>query len=588
MNPTSVSYRVRLLPAQHEIAVEMTIAAAPGDVLLSLPTWMPGAYAFMRYARDISNLRAEDLVSSAPLRVSAEGWQGFRVHHTSGTLRVTYVAYVFEPAWGELCGLVDHEHAILLGTHYFTVVGHTGPVRVTYEAPSGWPIHHPSGAEQVDAQSWAYPTFALLLDTPVLFGAIERRTRAIEGTPFHFVFVDRCVGFESEVEPFIDELVKIARECRAIFGSFPFKDYSFLFSFNPTAHWGLEHNTSTMIGIGETCFVDTEQRARALRVSAHELFHAWNVCTLKPHPFGQYVPEGAFTEGLWVGEGFTRYYEFLLCVRSGALTPQQFLSNVVNYFRHLEAMPAYERVSAVDSSRQTFVNHHKYGGSINNTIDYYDKGMLIAFDLDAQLRMSPQPSSLDREMGAFYDGFVGSKLGFTTDDAIHFFARAAPGVGELLHREVLKPGGLSTPQLLEKLGFELTRSTVPTLGVVLKENSGPVIANVLDTAPAARAGLAPEDRIVQLNGFPYTFKALRWLIAAGKPFRLEVVRGHRQLSFTVETAPRTWISTLVWRGSAAQLTRLRDWLKRPELSLQPGEAVPLTSFENFHGIQTVI
>jgi len=62
---------------------------------------------------------------------------------------------------------------------------------------------------------------------------------------------------------------------------------------------------------------------------------------------------------------------------------EQFFSSVINYYRQLCTTPAYERVSAIDSSLATFVNHSKYAGRCNDSIDYYDKGMLIAFDLDA-------------------------------------------------------------------------------------------------------------------------------------------------------------------------------------------------------------
>ena len=73
------------------------------------------------------------------------------------------------------------------------------------------------------------------------------------------------------------------------------------------------------------------------------------------------------------------------------------LSNVVNYLRTMNPHPAYERVSAADSSRASFLNHNRYPGSVNNTIDYYDKGMLIAFDVDAALRLVGK-TDLDREM----------------------------------------------------------------------------------------------------------------------------------------------------------------------------------------------
>src|SRR5690606_24970521 len=134
---------------------------------------------------------------------------------------------------------------------------------------------------------------------------------------------------------------------------------------------------------------DQGQFATGIRVCAHELFHAWNVRRLRPAPLGQlahHLEDGSFTEGSWLAEGFTRYYELLLSARVGAYNPDPFFSAVAGYDHHLSAQPAYQRVSATDSSLATYLNHAKYPGRVNNSIDYYDKGMLIAFALDVQLR----------------------------------------------------------------------------------------------------------------------------------------------------------------------------------------------------------
>jgi predicted metalloprotease with PDZ domain len=61
-------------------------------------------------------------------------------------------------------------------------------------------------------------------------------------------------------------------------------------------------------------------RATGVRLSARELFHAWNV-RRRPAPLERLgFAHGDLRKGLWVAEGFTRYYEFLSCTRIGDYT----------------------------------------------------------------------------------------------------------------------------------------------------------------------------------------------------------------------------------------------------------------------------
>jgi hypothetical protein len=244
-------------------------------------------------------------------------------------------------------------------------------------------------------------------------GNYDRYERVVAGTPFYFVFVDHGVGFEAKVQGFVDQLAAIAKVYHRMFRSFPFEDYTFVMSLNPQASWGLEHLTSTMCGLGPDIFTDPDQYAIGVRVCAHELFHAWNVRRLRPSPLLQVAEQltsGSFTEGLWIAEGFTRYYEFLSCTRIGVYSPDQFFSAVVGYLEHLRVVPAYERVSGVDSSLTTYLNHSpKYSGRPANCIDYYDKGMLIAFDIDATLRLGSSEQSLDHAFRASFSVISSSR-----------------------------------------------------------------------------------------------------------------------------------------------------------------------------------
>ena len=359
--PSSVSYRVRVLPAQHELEVEMTIdgPAAEGLVRLESPTWVPGAYGFMPLARDLFELKAQDARTGAPLALSREGWQAFHVDGCHGAIRISYKAYAYATQYGAVSGLLDGEYAVLLGSRYLHAPAWPGRCSVTYDLPANWKVHHPAGAKRIgETNAWDYPSYEVLLDSPVVMGSFELIKRKVKGTDFYYVFVDRGLGYESQVNPFVDSLMAVAEKFYEIFGSFPFDNYTFVLSLNPAADWSLEHLTSTMCGLGPEVFIDPDQTAHGIRLCTHELFHAWNVRRLRPAPVKHLdLYHGSFTEGLWVAEGFTRYYEFLICTRTRVYTPEQFFSAVVNYYRHLAAVPAYQRVTPVDSSLATYLNH---------------------------------------------------------------------------------------------------------------------------------------------------------------------------------------------------------------------------------------
>ena len=232
---------------------------------------------------------------------------------------------------------------------------------------------------------------------------------------------------------------------------------------------------------------------------------------MRPAPLEQLnLTGGDFTDGLWLAEGSTRYYEFFTCTRTSVYTPEQFFSTVVNYYRHLEVLPAYHRVSAVDASLASFLNHDKkYPGRVNNCIDYYDKEMLIAFGADSILRADNSGTTLDGAFAEFYTRFAACGAGYTCEDVRDFFDEVHSGLGSRLYREVTEPGGLDLAGLLGRLGFRVDYESVPYLGLVLLDDTGPAIYAVLDTAPAADTGIAAEDVVIAVDGLSFYADALK-------------------------------------------------------------------------------
>lgn len=596
-----MTYDVIINPKALEITVTMTVPADCIDqgLTLAIPTWVPGDYAFESYGRDIFEVSARDLASGASLAVNRKGFNEYHIPDATGDVSVNYRASCYEPDLGDALGLVDSDYTLLMGTRYLFCPNHQGTCQVNYlNLPAGWRFHHPSGAEQIgDSPSWIYPSFEILLDTPVVFGNFTLKRTSVQNTPFYYVFVDQGVGFDATVDRFITQVGCAVEKIYDVFGEFPFDDYTFFLSLNPQADWGLEHLTSNMSGLGPEVFVDEDQYSSGIRVCVHELFHAWNVRRLRPAPLGQLSHKlscGCFTEGLWMAEGFTRYYEFLISTRAKAYTPQQFFSAVANYYQHLSQQPAYMRVSASDSSLATYMNHQKYPGRVNNGIDYYDKGMLIAFEVDSQLRLTSD-DTLDKAFSGFYQACFGpgkhvpaDYVGYSTSDVVNYFNQRHTGLGNQIAQLVDQPASLNTIQQFVNLGFSPVFDAGFNLGLFFLNASEPTIYGIADTGAGGGVGLAPNDVIVSVNGYAYSEKSLKWAANHSAPVTLEVLRGHRQLTFTLQPKPIERLKQLQWVGNTEQAQRIASWLDDENFNPADGQIFEIDFYQNFHGIETLI
>jgi len=571
--------------------------ATDGALLIQTPTWVPGSYSFQHFARDIHSITAADTRTGAELRIRRCGWQGFEVSGVHGDVTISYAIAAFEPSFGEPAGIVDSSFAVLLGARYLLCAAHLGKVSVEYIVPEEWEgtIHHPSGAEHVDGK-WIYPSSEVLVDTPVSMGEIDVYKRVVGCTTISFVFVDRGVGYSQRLEEFIGDVVEVAQFFHEMFGSFPFEDYTFVFSLDPHNFWGLEHLSSTMCGLGPSVFTDDDEYNMGVRVCAHEMFHAWNVRRLRPAPLADLdraLGHGSFTEGLWFAEGFTRYYEFVACTTTGVYSPAQFLSNIIGYHERLTVLPAFLRVSAADSSYATFLNHNpRYPGQVNSSIDYYDKGMLIAFGVDARLRLARNGSNLNTAFREFYEHTLrwpdaGAAGGYTTDDVVKFFDSKLSGLGSIVRAEVESDDDpLATLDVFEDLGFEVITFEVGYLGLFFNDKTA-TITDVADNSPAGATGIAPGDVVTAIDGYQFTPAGLAWAAKYQTCVRLQVFRGHRSVAFTIEAARRTVVDGLRWRGDRQQAAVLSAWFGA-DFVLDPGQQLPVDFYENFHGDLTMI
>jgi predicted metalloprotease with PDZ domain len=171
---------------------------------------------------------------------------------------------------------------------------------------------------------------------------------------------------------------------------------------------------------------------------------------------------------------------------------------------------------------------------------------------------------------------------------LDFFGEVHPPLRVRIAEAVEHPGGLSTPDQLRALGFEVTIKAEFCLGLVFMNEVSPSIYGVLDDGAAGAAGLAPGDELVAIDGFAFSTAALLWAGARSDPVELTVQRGHRRLTFTVTPNARDRIGSLRWVGTAAQRARICAWLGQEQVDLVNGKLVDLAFYENFHGVEVVV
>src|SRR5438309_535388 len=94
---TAASYLVRVLPARHELMIEIMLegSADPAPLRLEIPTWVPGDYNFRQIARDVFDLKAQCVKTEEELKVTRQGWQAFLVPRRPGPIHISYRAYAY-------------------------------------------------------------------------------------------------------------------------------------------------------------------------------------------------------------------------------------------------------------------------------------------------------------------------------------------------------------------------------------------------------------------------------------------------------------------------------------------------------------
>lgn len=563
-------------PASQLYTVRVTAAVLDGPVTFSLPAWRPGRYILQNYAANAQAVRAEDEAGRPlPLEwVDLDTWRVAPGDAREVTLAYEWYASTLDAGSTWLGPDLAYFNPVNLLPWVEGRMDH--PVTLELQAPAEWPVAtqlEPAGEPGV----FTAPDYHALADAPTIASPeIVQWEFEHGGVPYRAVFRPLPDLGEYDREGIVADLRAIAAEQTAMFGGAPYEEYWFLYQFvsRPMGH-AVEHASSSsyVFGPAERVFSNRQGYLGFLGVTAHELFHAWNVKRLRPAalwPYDYSTPQ--LTTLHWVTEGVTSYYDNLTLARAGLMSREEYLAALQQNIRSLQSSPGRLVTSASVASLTSW--YSGYGsGNPNQSISFYTKGALLGLLLDMQIRDATDGArSLDDVMRALYARYYERGEGMP-EDAVRetvaeiagrsfdeFFRRYVDGTDELPYAEALAVVGLDAAEVADP------DRPAATLGIATRrQGDETVVTNLVPDGPGLAAGLMRDDVLLAVDGRELTGTLASALadVAPGEPVELRIRRGVEERVVEVVAGGG---GNLVWRvaasaGANERQLRLREgWL----------------------------
>ena len=582
-------------PADHTYRVTFRCEGLEGELHdFKMPQWSPGYYGIGDYARNVSNFRAEDGAGRALLweKVTKNTWRVVAANAPVVVLQYDVfgnIAFAADNYLGEDRGYLSPSG---LFVHLAGELRH--PVTVEIRLPPAWK-QISTGLKPVKGQPGVFeaPDFDVLYDCPILLGNQQYFQFDIKGVP-HYVAIENVAADVDRLKMIADLKTMVAAATQ-LMGDVPYRHYTFLMM--GRGGGGIEHSNSSSNQFDGTSLSTPAGYLRWLSFICHEYFHNFNVKRIRPLALGPFdYDQENLTNMLWVSEGLSVYYQDLVLVRAGLMTRDQYLAKLANALGTFENASGHHYQSATESSQNTWNSGSGVGGDRNTTISYYNNGAMLGAMLDLRIREgSANRKSLDDVMRAMYRKFyLEKKRGFTDAE---FRAECESAAGTSL-TEVFEYASTTKEvdyaRYFALAGLELDCDTAegtggfagidthnrevpaseipPAAGRGGRGRGGPVfqliVTDIAADSPAAKAGLRPGDRILEVDGAPATAPVLNDAINAkvGAIVKLKVSRSGAELEVPVAVAKnqkRTWHLTPKASATPAQTAILDDWLRKP-------------------------
>ena len=459
-----------------------------------MPAWSPGYYGIRDFARNVQNFRAEDgQGKDLEWEKAANAWKVQTGN--APVIKVTYdvlatSTFVADPYLGE-----DRGYIVGSGVFLYVAGQVAHPVTVEIDLNPNW-TSIATGLDPVSPDrphTLAAPDFDVLYDSPILMGNLESLPSfEIRGVPHYFI--GHKLGNSFNRDSFINNLKAVVEQGIAVIGDIPYQHYTFIGI--GAGQGGIEHLNSTTVPFTGSPALDTRAGLiRQLNFLAHEYFHNYNVKRIRPIALGPFdYDKPNLTNMLWVSEGFTSYYEYLMLARAGIMNRDELLDCYRKDIAAYENGTGHLFQSATQSSWTTW-SQGPFGGGrgrggISKSISYYSKGSALGLLLDFAIRHeSKNRKSLDSVMQSLYQKYYKQLRRGWTDDEFRQACESAAGTSlKEIFNYASTTMEIDYDKYLGYAGLELDKPTElpdPYLGAIVEDVNGkPVVTALEGDAPA--------------------------------------------------------------------------------------------------------
>ncbi|MEN8956433.1 MAG: hypothetical protein ABF258_00295, partial [Flavobacteriales bacterium] len=315
---------------QHYLDIEFKAKVSTEITTLQLPAWRPGRYEFGNFSKNIQQFSVTDENGKSVKfdKKTKDSWEVNTKNVKEIKVRYNYYSIDFNSGSTYL----DEEVLYVNPVNCMIYIPEQIGEKCVVEIPKGKSEKIACGLKFKSGKITT-KDFHELADTPFLVSEnLQSKTYESKGVKFYVWFYGEC---KPEWKKVITDFKKYTDYQIKQFGGFPVEEYHYINIIKPIkAYHGVEHTTSTIITLGPSYDVMGARYVDLLGVSSHELYHTWNIKSIRPSemkPY-DYTTENYSKLG-YVAEGVTTYMGDLTLFESGVFDRDQYIVELNQYLK---------------------------------------------------------------------------------------------------------------------------------------------------------------------------------------------------------------------------------------------------------------
>ncbi len=484
---------------------------------IQLPSWRPGRYELGNFAKNVKGFKVTD-ESGKELeftKITKDCWE-VKVN-SSNTVHIYYEYYANELNAGSTYLSEEQLYVNPVNCLTYIVGREKEAIDIELIIPSDYVI---AGSLPIKGTTLTAENFDELADSPfICSNTLQHDTYSVDDVIFHLWFQGEVkidwkrvlADFESFTKKQIEK-----------FGSFPVEEYHYLIHITPNrTYHGVEHFRSTVIQLGPSHSVFNEFYSDLLGVCSHELYHTWNVKSIRPiemYPYN-FTKENYSNLG-YLCEGVTTYMGDLFLLKSHVFSLDEYIKELSTQIqKHIDNGGRFN-YSVAQSSFDTWLDGY-VPGAPQRKVSIYTEGCLISFMLDVMIIVNSEGNhSLDNVMTELYTDYYMKGKGVSESNYKTTLEKYTQTSLDTFYEDYIYGKRDFLPLLSETLkliGFDLKfkptgKASQDILGIkTIPQNNNLVIKSILSNSAAANSSLMLEDEIIALNRFETNLELDKWL-----------------------------------------------------------------------------